>query len=581
MRPLVAGLVLLSSLVPITLAEATVPYPIGEFPLPDPFRQEYIDIGSDGTVFVGDNQNDIIQRFAPDGTYLGSWLVPNYGRGLGVAPDGRVYTFTPLLSPQVEVRSPNGTYQGGFAVGGMDPGELQFPWDLTFDDEGYLYICEGASAWNHARISKFTVNGSFVDAWGSQGSGTGQFMDPTSIEFGPDGNLYLADAGNRRVLVFETDGTFVRWWPVDGYPNKLSVDAYNNVWICDIDDNELEVYTHLGALQGSVGNLGNALGEFSTCSGQGSRAPNDVRVDRERGVAAVTDCGNGRVQWFSAVPRNGPQVAFHIAAATAKTHCGAAPVGCGTLTTFAPSDPAGAFYNVYMLGTASTGDPGLAGLQVGIEVGGDLQIDGWTRCTDSQVPVGSWPLGGGNTLFWSSENCPEHPAPALGYFYVAAYGPGFIAAKEHPTAGGPIMAPCSGAEATVDASSRGWAAFAASAGTLGDGCNPCLAPCSAPTTTGAPALPVPETPLRVAPNPSRGPLRVEFALTTPGAVRWVVLDVAGRIVREIDFGVRGIGAHTLRWDGRDDSGRRASPGVYFHRLLGPAGESNGRLVLLP
>ena len=43
-------------------------------------------------------------------------------------------------------------------------------------------------------------------------------------------------------------------------------------------------------------------------------------------------------------------------------------------------------------------------------------------------------------------------------------------------------------------------------------------------------------------------------------------DVAGRRVALLDDGHRGAGEHTLIWNGRDDAGRRVSPGVYVARL---------------
>ena len=45
-----------------------------------------------------------------------------------------------------------------------------------------------------------------------------------------------------------------------------------------------------------------------------------------------------------------------------------------------------------------------------------------------------------------------------------------------------------------------------------------------------------------------------------------VIDVAGRVVRTLEPGtVRSAGTHTLRWDGRDHSGRQVRPGAYFVR----------------
>jgi flagellar hook assembly protein FlgD len=44
-----------------------------------------------------------------------------------------------------------------------------------------------------------------------------------------------------------------------------------------------------------------------------------------------------------------------------------------------------------------------------------------------------------------------------------------------------------------------------------------------------------------------------------------VYDAAGREVVTLESGWRNAGAHSFPWDGRDASGRSASPGVYFVR----------------
>lgn len=57
----------------------------------------------------------------------------------------------------------------------------------------------------------------FVKSWGGRGSGPGQFHDPTGVAVA-DAELFVADARNGRIQVFDLDGNFKREFgsPGDG-----------------------------------------------------------------------------------------------------------------------------------------------------------------------------------------------------------------------------------------------------------------------------------------------------------------------------------------------------------------------------
>lgn len=81
------------------------------------------------------------------------------------------------------------------------------------------------------------------------------------------------------------------------------------------------------------------------------------------------------------------------------------------------------------------------------------------------------------------------------------------------------------------------------------------------------------------PNPfARGTaISFELAVETPVLAR--VYNVRGQAVRTLADGLRGAGAHSLFWNGRDDCGRAASQGVYFLRLAAGDQVRNLRMVL--
>jgi hypothetical protein len=73
-------------------------------------------------------------------------------------------------------------------------------------------------------------------------------------------------------------------------------------------------------------------------------------------------------------------------------------------------------------------------------------------------------------------------------------------------------------------------------------------------------------PLNPWPNPSSGPVRIEFSLARPGAVDLRVFSVDGREVANLARGVWSAGSHEVAWSGRDSRGAFTASGVYFVRF---------------
>jgi flagellar hook assembly protein FlgD len=66
-----------------------------------------------------------------------------------------------------------------------------------------------------------------------------------------------------------------------------------------------------------------------------------------------------------------------------------------------------------------------------------------------------------------------------------------------------------------------------------------------------------------------------------GPVEIAIYDVAGRRVRTLVNRVMPEGDHEAVWDGRNDTGRRAAPGVYLYRFQGGGAVETQRVVMLP
>jgi len=107
---------------------------------------------------------------------------------------------------------------------------------VAADYSGNVYVTEE----QNNRVQKFDPSGNFLLAWGSPGSGNGQFNTPLGVAVDYPGNVYVADAFNHRVQKFDGYGNFILAWGSEGsgnaqfeFPFAVAVDSSFNVYVTD------------------------------------------------------------------------------------------------------------------------------------------------------------------------------------------------------------------------------------------------------------------------------------------------------------------------------------------------------------
>lgn len=183
-----------------------------------------IAVDRQGSIFVVDTVNTRLQKFDAQGAF--QWMVGGAGNG-----------------PGQFARVQNGPGPTGIAV----------------DNQGSIYV---ADTWNH-RIVKLDPQGKFLTAWGgffnTQGNADlnrqhpRDFYGPRGLAVGPDGALYVTDTGNKRVLVFDAEGQFLRQWGSAGVgaenlnePVGIAVDAAGTVYVVDTFNGRIATFDPQG-----------------------------------------------------------------------------------------------------------------------------------------------------------------------------------------------------------------------------------------------------------------------------------------------------------------------------------------------
>jgi hypothetical protein len=82
------------------------------------------------------------------------------------------------------------------------------------------------------------------------------------------------------------------------------------------------------------------------------------------------------------------------------------------------------------------------------------------------------------------------------------------------------------------------------------------------------------------PNPFNAQSVIEYDLPQETALRLVVYDLTGHVVRRLVDGLKPAGRHRVLWNGKNFSGAPAPSGVYFYQLEIGAQRLTQKMVLL-
>ncbi len=261
-----------------------------------------ITIDEEDQIYIVD-KTPRIQVFTTDGKLIRSWQTPEFqfGKPCGLSFDleGNLLVADTHYY-RILTYEKSGKLLAEKTIGGergFTPGKFHFVTDCQQHKNGDYYIAEYGE---FDRIHKYSADRKFILQWGGHGSELGQFLRPQKMEFDRAGLLWVTDACNHRLQVFDVSGPapkIVKTWGEYGhapgqlaYPYDLHLDeAAGAIYLCEFGNHRVQKFTLDGKFLGGWGRNGRQAGELDQPWG----------ITRDSlGRMYVIDTYNHRVQRF-------------------------------------------------------------------------------------------------------------------------------------------------------------------------------------------------------------------------------------------------------------------------------------------
>lgn len=184
-------------------------------------------------IYIFTRSQPTVQVYKTDGTLVRVWFMEDSSGShfIRVGPEGNIWTAN-ISEHVVRKYSPKGKLLltlGTSGVAGADKSHFDKPTDMAILLSGDIFVSDG---YGNRRVVHFDASGKYVNQWGSEGDGPGQFALPHSIVADSQNRLYVADRENARIQVFDTKGTLLAVWDDVVTPWGLCMTKKDEIWAC-------------------------------------------------------------------------------------------------------------------------------------------------------------------------------------------------------------------------------------------------------------------------------------------------------------------------------------------------------------
>ena len=213
------------------------------------FHSPYgVSFDADNNLYVVDGGNHRVQKFDVTGDFQLQFGSKGSNSGQLNNPHGII-----VHDDKVYVADSNNHHISVFQKNSgeyccnIGKGHLDVPYDLTINTENQLLVVDH----HQHSICSFTLEGEFINKFGSKGKYWGKLKNPSSLVTDLYGFILVADCGNHCISIFDKDGKCINCiGSINGslagefnFPHGVAISLDGSIYITDSANKRIQVFS--------------------------------------------------------------------------------------------------------------------------------------------------------------------------------------------------------------------------------------------------------------------------------------------------------------------------------------------------
>jgi tripartite motif-containing protein 71 len=263
-------------------------------------RPQGISVDPSGNVYVADTGNHRVQKFDPQGRFIGEaggfgWNPGRFNGPSGIsAREGLNIYVVDSQNRRIQRFDRDLNFLSSLPSSEDEEGGLDFGFlrDVELASTGEIFVSDV----ENEQVLKLTFFGELERVFGGFADAPERLLAPAGLTVVRENAVYVADTGNDHIASYDAFGSYLGSLGKGALqdPQGVETDGHSYIYVADTGHHRLCIFSPQGEMLLSIGGSGDDLGSL--------RSPTDLAVSGMDQLY-VLDSGNDRVQVFRIVRR--------------------------------------------------------------------------------------------------------------------------------------------------------------------------------------------------------------------------------------------------------------------------------------